>query len=78
MSSFSGVGHRFDVVEQDVGPEDTFGRDVNADAGRLVDGVGDDGGQEGSVHSRSQDSVVVSDEHEADSGIKGQIDRAVI
>jgi len=51
LSAFSGVGHSFDVVEQNVGPEDALGRDVNADAGRLVDGVGDDGGQEGSVHS---------------------------
>jgi hypothetical protein len=56
-------------------PVDSSRRQVDADARSLVNGVGDDGRQERSVHSRSEDSVVVGDEHEADGRVEGDVDR---
>ncbi len=57
-------------------PVDSSRRQVDADAGSLIDGVGDDGRQERSVHPRSEDSVVVGDEHEADGRVEGDVDGA--
>ena len=76
LSSFAGVGHSLDVVEQDVGPVDALGVDVDADAGSFVDGVSHDGGQVGSVHPSSEDSVVVGDEHEAHGRVESDVDGA--
>ena len=76
LSSFAGVGHSLDVVEQDVGPVDALGVDVDADAGSFVDGVSHDGGQVGSIHSGSEDSVVVGDEHEPHGRVESDVDGA--
>ncbi len=76
LSSFAGVSHSLDVVEQDVGPVDALGVDVDADAGSFVDGVSHDGGQVGSIHSGSEDSVVVGDEHEPHGRVESDVDGA--
>ena len=76
LSTLAGVSHGLDVVQQDVGPVDALRVDVDADAGGFVNGVGHDRRQVSSVHSSSQDPVVVGDEHEPDRRVERDVDGA--
>ncbi len=67
------VVHRLDIIQKDVGPVDALGHQVQRHPARLVDGVRHQGLDEGAVHVRAQDPVVVRDEHEAGLGIEGQV-----
>ena len=69
------VVHSLDVVEENVGPEDPFGDQVDGNAAGLVHGLRDEGLDQRAVHVGPQDPVVVGDEHEAVQRVQGDVGR---
>ena len=67
------VVDRLDVVQEDVRPVDSLGDEVQGNPTGLVEGVSDQSLDKRAVHVSPQDLVVVSDEHQADLRVQGDV-----